>query len=134
MYYLYVSNVIKPIHKYINIWEFMCFWIFFSGQSFSVYPCLPLNLLCRPGWHWTQRSVFLYLPGAGIKGMCHYTQPHMKNSIEINDNDSATQHRRLRIFYIKINLTLTPFKTKLCVDIFTLLSWDVFLCTVNTIG
>ena len=28
--------------------------------------------LCRPGWHQTQRSTYLCLLNAGIKGMCHH--------------------------------------------------------------
>jgi len=42
--------------------------------SFSVLPWLTWNLLCRPGWPWTQRSYCLCLPRAGIKGKCYHLQ------------------------------------------------------------
>ena len=46
-------------------------YLFFSRQGFSVSPWLSWNLLCRPGWPWTQRSAFLWLclPSAGITGL-----------------------------------------------------------------
>jgi hypothetical protein len=31
------------------------------------------NSLCRPGWPRTQKSAWLCLPNAGIKGVCHHT-------------------------------------------------------------
>jgi hypothetical protein len=46
----------------------------FSRQGFSVQPWLSWNSLCRPGWPQTQKSAFLCLPSAGIKGMCHHAQ------------------------------------------------------------
>lgn len=43
-----------------------CFFVFWR-QSFSVYPWLPWNSLCRPVWPRTHRSTCLGLLSAGIK-------------------------------------------------------------------
>jgi hypothetical protein len=51
-----------------------CFCFCFLRQGFSVYPWLPLNSLCRPGWPRTQKSACLCLPSAGIKGVHHHTR------------------------------------------------------------
>ena len=44
-----------------------CSWL-----GFTVWPWLSWNLLCRPGWPWTQKSSCLCLPSAGIKGVRHH--------------------------------------------------------------
>ena len=36
-------------------------------QDFSGYPWMSWNLLCKPGWPWTQQSTCLCLLHAGIK-------------------------------------------------------------------
>jgi hypothetical protein len=46
---------------------FVCFC--FSRQGFSVW-----NSLCRSGWLRTQKSAYLCLLNAGIKGVCHHTR------------------------------------------------------------
>ena len=49
----------------------LCF--VFQDTSFSMYPLLSWNSLCRLGWPWTHRDfTYLYLSSAGIKGMHHY--------------------------------------------------------------
>jgi hypothetical protein len=40
-----------------------------------VYPWLSWISLCRPGWPQTHKPTCLCLPSAGIKGVCHHTQP-----------------------------------------------------------
>jgi len=42
------------------LFALFCFPFFFSRQGFSVYPCLPWNSFCRPGWLGTQ--IHLPLP------------------------------------------------------------------------
>ena len=50
-----------------------CFVLFcFSRQGFSVQLWLPWNSLCRPGWPRTQKSTYLCLLSAEIKGMRHH--------------------------------------------------------------
>jgi hypothetical protein len=48
---------------------FVCLFVCFSRQGFSVSPWLSWNSLCRPGWPRTQTSACLCLPNAGIKGV-----------------------------------------------------------------
>lgn len=133
MYYICLKCYKTNTQIYQNLRIYWIWIIFFKTEFLCVsFSALKLSLQIRLALN--SEICFLLLPGAGIKGMCHYTQPQMKNSIEIDDNDSANSHRRLRILHIKINFTLTLFETKLCVDIFTLLLWDVFLFTVNAIG
>lgn len=36
------------------------------------------NLLCRPGWSWTQRITCLWLRSTGIKGMYPQTRPNLQ--------------------------------------------------------
>jgi hypothetical protein len=61
----------------VLVFLFFCFGFGFFGflrQDFSVYPWLSWNSLCRPGWPRTQKSSFLCLPSAGIKGMHHHAR------------------------------------------------------------
>jgi hypothetical protein len=52
-------------------------WLFgFLKQVFSVYPWLSWNSLCRPGWPRTQKSPYLCLDSAGIKGVCQHCLVH----------------------------------------------------------
>jgi hypothetical protein len=37
-----------------------------------VKPWLSWNSFCRQVWPWTQKSAYLYLPSAGIKGVRHH--------------------------------------------------------------
>jgi hypothetical protein len=61
----------------VCLFVFVCLFVLvfgFSRQGFSVQPWLSWNLLCKPGWPWTQKSacLCLCLPSAGIKGVCHH--------------------------------------------------------------
>jgi hypothetical protein len=44
----------------------------FLRQGFSVSPWLSWNSFCRPALSWTQKSTYLCLPSAEIKGVCHH--------------------------------------------------------------
>ena len=46
----------------------------FSRLGFSVLLQLSWNSLCRPGWPHTQRSAYLCLLSAGVKGVRHHAQ------------------------------------------------------------
>ena len=68
------------VGDYTTVVFFNFFLIFFFGflnfflsrQSFFVYPWMSWNSLYRPDWPWTQMSVCLCFPVAGIKGMHHH--------------------------------------------------------------
>jgi hypothetical protein len=53
------------------LFSFFLLFCFFQDRV-SVW--LTWNLLCRPGWHWIQRSACLCLLNAVIKGGHHHTQ------------------------------------------------------------
>jgi hypothetical protein len=55
----------------------VCLFVCLLRQGCSVYPWLSWNSYCKPGWPLTQRSIFVYLPRALIKGMHHHAQLNM---------------------------------------------------------
>jgi hypothetical protein len=50
------------------------------------------NSLCRPGWPPTQKSAYLCLPSAGIKGVRHHTQlRYLLNQNIVAENNCPLQ-------------------------------------------
>jgi hypothetical protein len=53
----------------------LLFFFFFFQDRVSLYsPGCSWNSLCRPGWPRTQKSPYLCLPSAGIKGVRHHAR------------------------------------------------------------
>lgn len=55
-------------------WRVWGFLFCFLRQGLYIWPWLSGNLICRPGWSWTERSFCLCLLSVGIKSWCHHTQ------------------------------------------------------------
>jgi hypothetical protein len=45
-------------------------------QSLIMWPWLPWNLLCRTGWPQIHRDQPTFSLGAGVRAMCHHSQPY----------------------------------------------------------
>jgi hypothetical protein len=68
-----LASPIRMFHMLSLKMLFFCFLFLFFWDRVSLYsPWLFWNSLCRPGWPWTQKSVCLCLPSAGIKGVRHH--------------------------------------------------------------
>jgi hypothetical protein len=65
---------------------------------------LSWNSLCRPGWSWTQKSAWLCLPSAGIKGMCHLCPSAAYFHIEQNPKTGSLRIS-LAMFHIVLSLS-----------------------------
>jgi hypothetical protein len=54
--------------------SWLAFFLFFFETGFLCIALAVLDSLCRPGWPRTQKSAYLCLPSAGIKGVRQHTR------------------------------------------------------------
>jgi hypothetical protein len=59
------------VQLFFSFFFFFFFLIWFYKTGFRCVALAVLEL-CRPGWPQTQKSTYLCLPSAGIKGMRHH--------------------------------------------------------------
>jgi hypothetical protein len=76
----------RHVTFFVVFFLFVClFCLFAFGDRVSLYsPGCPGTQLCKPGWPRAQKSAYLCLPSAGIKGVHHHARPLSHFLISIN--------------------------------------------------